>query len=289
MSLADAKRITPGSKPSWLKVPIPAGPTVARLTRTLRERNLHTVCEEARCPNLGECWDSGTATFMVLGDTCTRGCRFCAVKTHAHGNPVDHDEPKKVAEACAAMGLRYVVLTMVDRAKADRFTRNIEAAYTAQPPDDEVEVLDIEENDAERVVRLVGARIAGGGLLKCGARTGHVAGAVRRCSFDVGFLRGGVHLQGPARDGLRGRRCIARRRRRGTSGLVARRGSGRGGRGFGVGLGAAAASGKSGEPAEQEPCAERFHQRAPTGGGGSGWMGGGAMSPGRVCRNSPSR
>src|SRR5262245_61274294 len=115
MSLADAKRITPGSKPGWLKVPIPAGPTVARLTRTLRERNLHTVCEEARCPNMGECWDSGTATFMVLGDTCTRGCRFCAVKTHARGNPVDQDEPKKVAEACAAMGLRYVVLTMVDR------------------------------------------------------------------------------------------------------------------------------------------------------------------------------
>jgi len=115
MSLADAKRITPGSKPGWLKVPIPAGPTVARLTRTLRERNLHTVCEEARCPNMGECWDSGTATFMVLGDTCTRGCRFCAVKTHARGNPVDETEPRKVAEACAAMGLRYVVLTMVDR------------------------------------------------------------------------------------------------------------------------------------------------------------------------------
>jgi lipoic acid synthetase len=115
MSLADAKRITPGTKPGWLKVPIPAGPTVTRLTRTLRERNLHTVCEEARCPNMGECWDSGTATFMVLGDTCTRGCRFCAVKTHAHGNPVDEAEPRKVAEACALMGLRYVVLTMVDR------------------------------------------------------------------------------------------------------------------------------------------------------------------------------
>ncbi len=76
MSLADAKRITPGPKPEWLKVPIPSGATVARLQKTLRERNLHTVCEEARCPNMGECWDSGTATFMVLGDTCTRGCRF---------------------------------------------------------------------------------------------------------------------------------------------------------------------------------------------------------------------
>ncbi len=108
-------RVTPGTKPSWLKVPIPAGPTVAGLEQVLRDRNLHTVCEEARCPNMGECWASGTATFMVLGDTCTRGCRFCAVKTHAQGNPVDADEPEKVAEACTAMRLKYVVLTMVDR------------------------------------------------------------------------------------------------------------------------------------------------------------------------------
>jgi lipoic acid synthetase len=115
MALSDGKRITPGAKPEWLKVKVPAGKTVARLEGLLRERNLHTVCEEARCPNMGECWDSGTATFMVLGDTCTRGCRFCAVKTHAKGNPVDHDEPEKVAEACQAMALKYVVLTMVDR------------------------------------------------------------------------------------------------------------------------------------------------------------------------------
>ncbi|MCA8950973.1 MAG: lipoyl synthase [Planctomycetes bacterium] len=115
MSSVDRKRITPGQKPSWLKVPLPQGQTTARLARTLRERGLHTVCEEARCPNMGECWDGGTATFMVLGDTCTRGCRFCAVKTHAQGNPVDPDEPAKVADAAAAMGLRYVVLTMVDR------------------------------------------------------------------------------------------------------------------------------------------------------------------------------
>jgi len=108
-------RVTPGPKPDWLKVPIPAGPVVAGLEQTLRERNLHTVCEEARCPNMGECWASGTATFMVLGDVCTRGCRFCAVKTHKNGTPVDADEPRKVAEACVAMGLKYVVLTMVDR------------------------------------------------------------------------------------------------------------------------------------------------------------------------------
>ena len=110
-----SNRITPGQKPDWLKVPIPSGPTVARLTKTLRDRGLHTVCEEARCPNMGECWDGGTATFMVLGDTCTRGCRFCAVKTNSKGVPVDAEEPEKVAESCVAMGLKYVVLTMVDR------------------------------------------------------------------------------------------------------------------------------------------------------------------------------
>ncbi len=110
-----AHRITPAPKPTWLKVPLPAGETTAALRSILRRRGLHTVCEEARCPNMGECWDGGTATFMVLGDVCTRGCRFCAVKTHAKGQPVDPDEPTKVAEAATAMGLRYVVLTMVDR------------------------------------------------------------------------------------------------------------------------------------------------------------------------------
>jgi len=115
MSSIHNKRITPGQKPDWLKVPLPSGPTVAGLEKVLRERKLHTVCEEAKCPNMGECWAGGTATFMVLGDTCTRGCRFCAVKTHSQGTPVDADEPEKVAEACVAMGLKYVVLTMVDR------------------------------------------------------------------------------------------------------------------------------------------------------------------------------
>ena len=105
----------PDRKPSWLKVKAPGGPNYLKLKQMMRSLDLHTVCEEARCPNLGECWASGTATFMVLGDTCTRGCRFCAVKTHSQGNPVDHDEPDKVAEACVAMGLKYVVLTMVDR------------------------------------------------------------------------------------------------------------------------------------------------------------------------------
>ncbi len=108
-------RISPGSKPSWLKVPLPKGPQVHEVTRELRSRGLVTVCEEARCPNLGECWDGGTATFMLLGDTCTRGCRFCAVKTNSRGETVDPAEPEKITAACRVMGLRYVVLTMVDR------------------------------------------------------------------------------------------------------------------------------------------------------------------------------
>lgn len=110
-----SKGISPTPKPAWLKVRIPSGPQVARIQGILRDRGLHTVCEEARCPNLAECWAGGTATFMVLGDLCTRGCRFCAVRTHSRGRPVDRDEPDRVAESVVAMGLRYAVLTMVDR------------------------------------------------------------------------------------------------------------------------------------------------------------------------------
>lgn len=104
-----------GKKPSWIRVQAPGGENYVHIKETLRERGLHTVCEEARCPNLGECWRGGTATFMLLGDTCTRACAFCAVKT---GNPkgvVDAGEPEKVAAAVGALKLRYVVLTTVDR------------------------------------------------------------------------------------------------------------------------------------------------------------------------------
>jgi lipoic acid synthetase len=102
-------------KPPWLKVRAPGGENYTRLKQTLRELDLYTVCEEARCPNVAECWASGTATVMLLGHTCTRGCRFCAVTT---GNPrgaVDPREPEHVARAISQLGLRYVVLTMVDR------------------------------------------------------------------------------------------------------------------------------------------------------------------------------
>ncbi|MFZ5890355.1 MAG: lipoyl synthase [Myxococcota bacterium] len=112
----DAKRPTLREpKPAWLKVRAPGGEKYTQLKETLRGLDLYTVCEEARCPNVGECWGAGTATVMLLGHTCTRGCRFCAVTT---GNPrgaVDPREPEHVARAIAKLGLRYVVLTMVDR------------------------------------------------------------------------------------------------------------------------------------------------------------------------------
>lgn len=102
-------------KPDWLRVRAPGGDNYTFIKKTLRERGLYTVCEEAHCPNVGECWGGGTATFMLLGDTCTRGCRFCAVKTGNPGGVVDHEEPSKLAESVSMLGLNYVVLTMVDR------------------------------------------------------------------------------------------------------------------------------------------------------------------------------
>jgi len=105
----------PERKPDWLRVRAPGGETHARLKRLVRRQRLHTVCEEAHCPNIGECWSGGTATIMLLGDVCTRACAFCAVKT---GNPrgrVDSEEPRHVAESVAQMALNYVVLTCVDR------------------------------------------------------------------------------------------------------------------------------------------------------------------------------
>ncbi len=101
-------------KPDWLKVRAPGSPTFLRLKGLLRELNLHTVCEEARCPNIGECWDHGTATFMILGDVCTRACAYCAV-SHGRPGPLDPAEPARVAHAIQTLGLNYVVITSVDR------------------------------------------------------------------------------------------------------------------------------------------------------------------------------
>ena len=101
-------------RPEWLKVRFPASPNLERLNVLMRGKTLHTVCEEARCPNLGECWGRGTATFMILGDTCTRSCGFCAVKTGRPGM-VDWGEPQRVAEAVQSMRLGHVVITSVNR------------------------------------------------------------------------------------------------------------------------------------------------------------------------------
>lgn len=108
----------PARKPDWLRVRLPAGPQQDQfhgLKSRFRARGLHTVCEEARCPNIFECWGQGTATVMILGETCTRGCRFCSVQTGKPGGSVDSNEPENTAISLAEMGLAYVVLTMVDR------------------------------------------------------------------------------------------------------------------------------------------------------------------------------
>src|SRR6188474_1253207 len=102
-------------KPPWLKVRAPGGAEYTHLKQTFRELDLHTVCEEARCPNVGECWREGTATVMLLGDVCTRGCRFCAVTSGDPRGAVDVREPEHVARAIARLDLQYVVMTMVNR------------------------------------------------------------------------------------------------------------------------------------------------------------------------------
>ena len=101
-------------KPDWIRVRVPASPRINEIKAKLRQHKLHSVCEEASCPNLGECFSGGTATFMILGDICTRRCPFCDV-AHGRPNPVDESEPKELAFAIADMGLRYVVITSVDR------------------------------------------------------------------------------------------------------------------------------------------------------------------------------
>lgn len=104
----------PKRKPEWIKVRLPAGNNYTRLKHLMRQQGLHTVCEEAMCPNIGECWSKGTATFLLMGDTCTRSCGFCHIKT---GRPpmLDEDEPRRVAESVLAMQLNHCVLTSVNR------------------------------------------------------------------------------------------------------------------------------------------------------------------------------
>jgi len=123
----------PAKRPDWFRVPAPGGGHTRfdELKDTVHDLKLSTVCEEAQCPNIGECWNGGTATIMLLGDTCTRGCKFCAVKTDAAPEPPDEEEPWNTADAVAKWGIDYVVLTSVDRddlpdGGAGHFARTVE-------------------------------------------------------------------------------------------------------------------------------------------------------------------
>ena len=135
---AAAEALAPGPKPRWLRAPMPAGARFDALRSTVREHRLSTVCEEAHCPNIGECWSAGTATLMLMGAVCTRACRFCAVDT---GNPrgwLDPDEPANAAQTVALMNLGYVVLTSVDRddlpdGGAGHFAACVRAIRAASP------------------------------------------------------------------------------------------------------------------------------------------------------------
>jgi lipoic acid synthetase len=145
-------------KPEWLKVRAPGSPSYLRLKGIMRELNLHTVCEEARCPNIGECWNHGTATFMILGDVCTRACSYCAV---AHGRPgaVDLAEPARVADAIRQLDLNYVVITSVDRDDLDDGGASIFAGTIretrARLPHCRIEVLIPDFQGDERALRSV--------------------------------------------------------------------------------------------------------------------------------------
>ncbi len=145
-------------KPEWLKVRAPGSPGYLRLKGLMRDQGLHTVCEEAHCPNIGDCWHHGTATFMILGDVCTRACGFCAVQ---HGKPagLDRDEPARVAGAVRSMALRYVVITSVDRddledGGASIFAETIRLIRAARP-ECRIEVLIPDFRGSEASLRTV--------------------------------------------------------------------------------------------------------------------------------------
>ena len=149
---------TPARKPGWLKVTAPGGPNYVRLKTMMRELGLHTVCEEARCPNVGECWEHEAATFMILGDVCTRNCTYCAV---AHGTPKAFDplEPVRLAEAVSRMDLQHVVITSVDRddlpnGGAEAFADCITEIRRHQPGTT-VEVLIPDFKGSERALQIV--------------------------------------------------------------------------------------------------------------------------------------
>jgi lipoyl synthase len=151
-------RKTPAPKPEWLKARAPVGENYHDLKKLARSLNLHTVCESAHCPNIGECWNHKTATFMMLGNTCTRRCGFCAVPK-GRPDPIDFDEPRRVAEAVATLGLKHAVITSVNRdddivGGARAFAMVIEE-IRSQAPGCQVEVLIPDFQGNEEAIRIV--------------------------------------------------------------------------------------------------------------------------------------
>jgi len=152
-----ASPAAPLRKPAWLRVQAPGGPNYLALKHLMRDLQLHTVCEEAHCPNIGECWEHRAATFMILGDVCTRNCAYCAV-AHGTPRPLDPGEPGRLAEAVARMGLKHVVITSVDRDDLPHGGAEIFAACVAEIrrrlPETSVEVLIPDFKGSEAALRI---------------------------------------------------------------------------------------------------------------------------------------
>ena len=160
--MTDTKLITPGEIPPWIRIRVSEGENFKQLKGLVQDRKLHTVCEEARCPNIFDCWSRRTATFMILGDVCTRACRFCAV-TSGRPTELDLGEPLRVADSVAQLGLRHAVITSVDRddladGGSGIFARTIRA-IRRRSPDTTIEVLTPDfQGDLEAVRTVVEAR-----------------------------------------------------------------------------------------------------------------------------------
>lgn len=155
-------KTTRGKRPEWLKVKAPGGDSFANIKKMMRSKSLHTVCEEARCPNIGECWGSGTATFMILGDTCTRACSFCAIKTGRPGT-LNWSEPMDVARSVKEMDLKHAVVTSVNRDElkdqgSTLWAKTIEE-IRKENPDTTIEVLIPDfKGDRECLQRVIDAK-----------------------------------------------------------------------------------------------------------------------------------
>lgn len=178
------------TRPPWLKVKLPGAGQYYEVRRELKNLGVHTVCEEAHCPNAAECWGGGTATFMILGDICTRGCRFCAVTTGHPAQAPDPDEPRRITEAAAALKLRYVVLTSVDRddlpdGGAAHFVQTVQTIKSSFPST-VVELLTPDFGGRPEYLELVsqsGAEVLGHNMETTRSLTPSIRD--RRCDYDL--------------------------------------------------------------------------------------------------------